>query len=123
MNTFLPARFCGREKVLRYHVRPLHWFCSPRWPSREKSSNVSVSLYVCGSETADHWASSKAGAMAFVLSALRNFQPGSKLSVRRSSAGDEIAKSMPNSNDVRRHRSGSRVEQLLLYGNIVNITN
>src|SRR5581483_289149 len=108
MKTFLPLNDSGRVKVLRYQVRPPHWFCSPRWPGRDQSSNVSVSLYVCGAETTVQSWSSKSGAAAPPGGSARtNFQSGLKLRMRRSPARAGKAASVK----IRKARGGRKREE------------
>src|SRR3982751_884601 len=86
MKTFFPFQAAGAVNVLRYQVRPLHWSCSPRCPGSEKLSNVSTSLYVCGTETLVQALSSNSGDAAFGSSDFVNFQSGLKFKVNRSPA-------------------------------------
>src|SRR3954466_16355591 len=83
MKTFLPRHVAGASKVFRYHVRPLRWICSPRWPGVDQLSKVSTSLYVCGADTTCQPRSSKPGADAPAGSALMKCQSGLKFSVCR----------------------------------------
>ena len=86
MKTFFPLHESGAVNVFRYQVRPPHWFCSPRCPASDQSSNVSQSLNVCGSETVAQLRSSNSGCWAPSASAFTNFQAGLKFSISRSPA-------------------------------------
>src|SRR5438128_12310096 len=68
----------------------------------DQSSNVSVSLYVCGAETLVQVASGESGFDAPTGSDLMNFQPGLKLSVGRSAPG---ARERRKNNSAARSRS------------------
>src|SRR6516164_774552 len=93
----VPRNDSGTVNDLRYHVRPDHWLVSPKWMGTDQSSNVSVSLKVCGVETVAQVLSLKVAAEAPGRSAFTNFQSALKFSLSRSAATDSLASARKHS--------------------------